>query len=165
MIFERVRMVRDVGRHWPLRMACSFIWWAGMDNRVTTLFRRAKQLIQLLLSDRALETLQHPVHRFLHFWVFVGRSFLKNRCAVRATGLAYTTLLALVPLLAVSLGVSTSLLKSDQDQTRQMLEELVGQVAPQFEQYPGAEEETDEAHVRVVDHLQNFIANIDSGAM
>jgi membrane protein len=136
-----------------------------MDNRVTNLFGRAKQLIQSLFSDRALETLQHPVHRFLHFWVFVGRSFVRNRCAVRATGLAYATLLALVPLLAVSLGVSTSLLKSDQDQTRKLIEELVGQVAPQFEQYPGTEEGRDAARVRVVDYIQNFIANIDSGAL
>ena len=71
-----------------------------------------------LLAEWTGETVPRGVHGFLHFWVFVFRSFVKNRCTVRATGLAYTTLLALVPLLAVSLGVSTSLLKSDSDQTR-----------------------------------------------
>jgi len=39
--------------------------------------------------------------RFAHFWVLVGRSFTRNRCPLRAAALSYTTLLALVPLLAV----------------------------------------------------------------
>ena len=45
--------------------------------------------------------------RFVHFWGLVGRFFWRNRCQVRASALAYTTLLALVPLLAVSLTVAS----------------------------------------------------------
>ena len=40
------------------------------------------------------------------------RNFLRNRCPLRSSALAYTSLLALVPMLAVVLSVSSSLLKS-----------------------------------------------------
>jgi hypothetical protein len=50
---------------------------------------------------------QDRAGRFLHFWGLVGRFFWRNRCQVRASALAYTTLLALVPLLAVSLTVAS----------------------------------------------------------
>src|SRR5215468_1623644 len=50
--------------------------------------------------------------RFIHFWFFVGKSFWGNHCPVRASALAYTTLLALVPVLAVAISISTSLLKT-----------------------------------------------------
>src|SRR5205085_11178505 len=50
-------------------------------------------------------------HRFAHFWLLVGKSFRRNRCPVRAASLAYTTLLALVPLLAVAVSITTSMLQ------------------------------------------------------
>ena len=136
-----------------------------MVNRAISLIHRARQVVTSLFSEKPGDVPQHPVHGFLHFWVFVGRSFVKNRCPVRATALAYTTLLALVPVLAVSLGVSTSLLKSDQDQTRRMIEQVIGQVAPQLEQLPGSEQEKVEARQRVIEQIQDFISNIHSGAL
>jgi membrane protein len=138
---------------------------AAMDNRVTLLFGRAKRVIAELFSEKPGEVLEKPVWVFLHFWVFVGRSFMKNRCPVRATALAYTTLLALVPLLAISLGVSTSLLKSDRVQTRQMIEQVIGQMAPQLERLPGSDEEKSEARQGVIEQIERFIANIRSGAL
>jgi membrane protein len=54
--------------------------------------------------------------RIVQFWAWVGRSFLSNRCPVRASALAYTTLLALVPLLAIVISVSASLLKGQGEQ-------------------------------------------------
>lgn len=134
-------------------------------DRVTSFFGRAKQSIRSVFSEKPEEISRHSVVGFLHFWVFVGRSFVKNRCPVRATALAYTTLLALVPLLAVSLGVSTSLLKSDREQTRQLIEQLIVQLAPQLEQVPGSEQEKEEARQRIIDYVQNFIGNIHSGAL
>ncbi|MCL4177996.1 MAG: YihY/virulence factor BrkB family protein [Verrucomicrobia bacterium] len=136
-----------------------------MVNRAISLIGRARRVVTSLCSEKPGEVPQHPVYGFLHFWVFVGRSFVKNRCPVRATALAYTTLLALVPLLAVSLGVSTSLLKSDRDQTRRMIEHVIGQVAPQLEQLPGSEQEKVEARQRVIGQIQDFISNIHSGAL
>ncbi len=53
------------------------------------------------------------LHRFIHFWVLVTRSFIRNRCPVRASALSYATLLALIPMLAVALSVTSSLLKSE----------------------------------------------------
>jgi membrane protein len=53
------------------------------------------------------------LHRFVHFWVLVTRSFIRNRCPVRASALSYATLLALIPMLAVALSVTSSLLKSE----------------------------------------------------
>jgi len=72
--------------------------------------------------------------RFLHFWSLVGRFFWRNRCPVRASALAYTTLLALVPLLAVSITVASLVFDAKSDASRQklagMIERLVENVAP-----------------------------------
>ncbi|HNQ90955.1 MAG TPA: YhjD/YihY/BrkB family envelope integrity protein [Verrucomicrobiota bacterium] len=48
---------------------------------------------------------------FLNFWMLVFRSYVRNRCPLRASGLAYASLLAMVPMLAVVLSVSSSLLR------------------------------------------------------
>src|SRR5471030_3109050 len=39
------------------------------------------------------------LERFAHFWVLVGKSFVRNRCPTRAAALSYATLLALIPML------------------------------------------------------------------
>ena len=51
--------------------------------------------------------------RFLHFWLLVGRSFSRNRCPVRASALAYGTLLTLIPMLAVAMSITSSFLKEE----------------------------------------------------
>src|SRR6266496_490644 len=100
---------------------------------------------QGLLNDRALagvdEAQLHPFKKFVHFWVLVGNSFVANRCLVRASALAYTTLLALIPLLAVGLGVSTSLLNSSRDKTTELIGSLIDQLAPQLGMMPAAEQD------------------------
>jgi len=53
------------------------------------------------------------LERFAHLCVLVGNSFVRNRCPVRAAALSYTTLLALIPLLAVAISVTSSLLKGE----------------------------------------------------
>ncbi|MGA3268232.1 MAG: YhjD/YihY/BrkB family envelope integrity protein [Verrucomicrobiota bacterium] len=57
------------------------------------------------------ETEFNRLEQLAHFGLLVGRSFVRNRCPVRAAALSYTTLLALIPLLAVALSVTSSLLK------------------------------------------------------
>jgi membrane protein len=52
------------------------------------------------------------LERFAHFCVLVGKSFVRNRCPVRAAALSFATLLALIPMLAVAISVTSSLLKS-----------------------------------------------------
>jgi membrane protein len=53
----------------------------------------------------------NQLEHFVHLWVLVWGSFVRNRCLVRASALSYTTLLALIPLLAVAISVTSSLLK------------------------------------------------------
>ncbi len=71
------------------------------------------------------------LERFAHFWVLVGKSFARNRCPVRAAALSYTTLLALIPLLAVAISVTSSLLKSEGEQKiYEAIDKLVSNVMP-----------------------------------
>ena len=69
--------------------------------------------------------------KFTHFWALVVRFFWKNRCQVRASALAYTTLMALVPLLAVSISM-LAIFKIDKAQNTidQWISQLVQNVAP-----------------------------------
>jgi membrane protein len=69
--------------------------------------------------------------KFLHFWVLVWRSFVKNRCPVRASALAYATLLALIPMLAVVVSVTSSFLKKEGEaRIDQFIERFVASVTP-----------------------------------
>src|SRR5205809_7138533 len=111
-------------------------------------FQQMRAGAQALLDERGLHDEGHSSkwHRFVHFWVLVGRSFARNRCPVRASALAYTTLLALIPLLAVGLGVSTKLLQSSEDQKTDLIQTLVDELAPQLGLASASEEE--QAEVR-----------------
>lgn len=72
-----------------------------------------------------------------HFWAWVFKSFLQNRCPVRASALAYTTLLALIPVLAIVLSVSASLLKDKgEEQINQIINKFVAKVAFQLDLVP-----------------------------
>jgi membrane protein len=63
-------------------------------------------------DDGELLQIEGRLERFTHYWVLVFRHFVRNRCLIRASALAYTTLLAMIPLLAVVISISTSLLKN-----------------------------------------------------
>lgn len=68
---------------------------------------------------------------------FVGivfRGFNQNRCLIRAAALTYTTLLALVPLLAVVLGVSKAVLATQEDKLFEFCMDFIQRVAPQIGQ-------------------------------
>lgn len=74
------------------------------------------------------------IQRFLHFWALVGRSFVRNRCPIRASSLAYASLLAMVPMLAVVIGVSSSLLKRQgEEPIEKFVTKLVASVTPEAE--------------------------------
>ena len=71
------------------------------------------------------------LERFAHFCTLVIRSFVRNRCFVRASALSYTTLLALIPLLAVAISVTSSLLKSEgEEKIYQAIDKMVSVVMP-----------------------------------
>ncbi len=71
------------------------------------------------------------LERFAHFWALAIRSFVRNRCPVHAAALSYTSLLALVPLLAVAISITSSLLKSEgEEKIYQAIDKLVSDVIP-----------------------------------
>jgi len=68
-------------------------------------------------------------HKLAHFWVMVWRSFTRNRCPVRASALAYVTVLALIPMLAVAMSITSAILKKQgEDQIDQFIMKLVASV-------------------------------------
>ena len=120
-----------------------------------------------------------PLHRFVHFWIMVGRNFIRNRCPVRASALAYTTLLALVPLLAVSISVASLFLPRDETEQKQQLLRLIdssiSNIAPSLglgesTTADGGNRATDPAAARVkrlnlAQKIVEFVGNIRFGTI
>src|SRR5260370_38783577 len=88
---------------------------------------------QAMLDESALRS-QDRIPRwgkFAHFWILVWRSFVRNRCPVRASALAYATLLALIPVLAVVMSITSTFLKQQgEDRIDQFIVKLVASVIP-----------------------------------
>ena len=96
-------------------------------------FQKLREEALALFDERALGSLAEFSNwqKFAHFWVLVWRSFTRNRCPVRASALAYATVLALIPMLAVAMSISSALLKQEgEDQIDQFIIKLVASVIP-----------------------------------
>jgi membrane protein len=96
-------------------------------------YQRIREGTLALLDERAAgaSTNLSRCQRFAHFWVMVLRSFARNRCPVRASALAYATVLALIPMLAVAMSITSGLLKKEgEDQIDQFIVKLVASVTP-----------------------------------
>jgi membrane protein len=75
--------------------------------------------------------LEGRAERFVHFWMLAIRQFIRNRCFIRASALAYTSLLAMIPLLAVAVSVTSSLLKTQgEDKIYEAIDKLVSNIMP-----------------------------------
>jgi membrane protein len=71
------------------------------------------------------------LRRFLHFWVLVLKSFNRNRCPIRASALSFLTVLGLIPVLAVSIGIASSLLKKQgEEQIYRFVDTVVSRIMP-----------------------------------
>lgn len=100
-------------------------WFNRLAHIASSTFGSAKE------DGFSLETSLTKFERFFHFWVLVCRSFVRNRCPVRASALSYTTLLALIPMLAVAMSVTSVLLKSEGEASiKQFIERFVDHVIP-----------------------------------
>jgi membrane protein len=124
------------------------------------------------LQEKDLETAENTqqsrAHRFAHFWLLVFKSFARNRCPVRASALAYTTLLALVPLLAVAVSITTGMLqRQGKEPIERAINELVGYVAPalDLEVRDPADPNAPSGRDRVVAQITGFISNINTGTL
>src|SRR5580765_8699126 len=96
-------------------------------------FERMRTRARALCGELPLTDGDKParLHRFVHFWVLVWRSFVRNRCPVRASALAYATLLALIPMLAVVMSITSTFLKQEgEGRIDQFIERIVASVIP-----------------------------------
>ena len=98
--------------------------------------KRISRLVKILSGAAAnaedeIFLLENRLERFVHFWVLVIRQFVRHRCLVRASALSYSTLIAIIPLLAVALSVTSSLLKSQgEEQFQHAIEKLTSALIP-----------------------------------
>lgn len=100
-------------------------WFTRLTRIVSDRFGSEKE------DGFSLESSLNHFERFVHFWVLVCRSFVRNRCPVRASALSYTTLLALIPMLAVAMGVASIVLKNEGEaRIRHVIQSFVDNVIP-----------------------------------
>src|SRR5262245_40627613 len=94
-----------VGRYGPFSrfIPAAPVLASSRVNKWSRKFKDACAQCRDFLDEKALATVNRAqlsrLHKFAHFWLLVVRSFSRNRCPVRASALAYTTLLALIPTL------------------------------------------------------------------
>ena len=106
-----------------------------MEKKVSK-FKRLQENAQALLNDQTLKPhAELPGwHKCIHFWALVIKSFIRNRCPVRASALAYATVLALIPMLAVAVSITSSFLKKEgEDEIDHFIAKMVASITPPAE--------------------------------
>jgi len=96
-----------------------------------TRFHKIWEGVKALWDDSALasHTELSKLEKCAHFLLLIWRSFTRNRCPARASALAYATLLALIPMLAVVVSITSSILKKrGEDSIDQFIARLVTSV-------------------------------------
>ncbi len=105
-----------------------------------------------------------PLQKFTHFWALVVRFFWKNRCQVRASALAYTTLMALVPLLAVSVSMLALFqISNAKSAIDHWIAQLVQHVAPTLGL--SGQQGAEASREAVVTNIVTYVSNIRFGTI
>jgi membrane protein len=139
-----------------------------MGNGFASRVRKWYTAIYEFITEKGIEaheeTKASRFQRFAHFWLLVIKSFGRNRCPLRATALGYTTLLALIPLLAVSFGILSSYLKeTSPTTTREFIAQFVDAVVPQLKLIPPPEEPgKPTARVEAIQRIEELINKANS---
>ncbi len=154
-----------------------------MANEAVDKFKQLQAQARDAFDDSALARREpHQVpwfQHFLHFWGLVVRSYLRNRCPVRAAALAYASLLALVPMLALVLSVTTAILKTQGDKPiRAFVDKIVDYATPYVGPAAGmaaaddgtgrlarTEAEVTQAREQAVAKINEFIDRAKSGTV
>lgn len=100
--------------------------------KTNSTFHKIKQDALAIWDERLHAEKEHSrPRRFLHFWVLVIKSFNRNRCPIRASALSFATLLAMIPMLAVAISVTSALLKKQgEDQIYRFVDGVVSAMVP-----------------------------------
>lgn len=123
------------------------MWWNRLRHVVH----------EILTENISPRPVIHRLRTVVYFFVLVWRGFVVNRCPIRAAALSYTTLLALVPLLAVGVSVSKNFLhESSSEFVPRLMDKLFESVALTPD---------DEARQEATEKIQTFIDNINTGTL
>lgn len=108
-------------------------------------------------------------HRFFLFWRVVIEGFVANRCPVRASALAYSNLLALVPVFAVVISVTSGLMKQEgEERISAFIQQFISTITPETKTAFGqlaADPKIAAASKEIAAKIQEFVRNTRSGAL
>src|SRR5436190_1199574 len=113
-------------------------------------FRRIREGAQALWEERGIGTEGYgsKAHKFAHFWITVWRSFTRNRCPVRASALAYATLLTLIPMLAVVMSITSTFLKKEgEERIDQFIGKMIGSLTTEAKPVAAISPEQDQNQI------------------
>jgi uncharacterized BrkB/YihY/UPF0761 family membrane protein/DNA-binding IscR family transcriptional regulator len=137
--------------------------------RVNSTFQRIKKIQEILDEKEYLQSSAKLPYwrRVAYFWIHVIKSFQRNRGPVRAAALAYTSILSLIPVLAVVVSISTGFLQRDKggNTVNDLLEKFVTYVAPQLDLIQEDPENGGMNRKAVVQKIQSYIETINSGTL
>lgn len=150
----------------------------GTGSRLKRIYAAAYEFLTEKWIATHEEAQASRLHHFAHFWLVVFKSFARNKCPLRATALAYTTLLAIVPLLALGVSISSSLLQGDEGKNliKKFIDYAVDYAAPQLDLVTVSDEgsmntgSTNAApkisgREKVATDIYHFVDNISTGTL
>ncbi|MEI6085325.1 MAG: YhjD/YihY/BrkB family envelope integrity protein [Verrucomicrobiota bacterium] len=138
-------------------------------GKLVSLLNRIRQLVhEIVVETVSPKPVINRLRTIVYFFVLLWRGFSTNRCPIRAAALSYTTLLALVPMLAVGLSVSKNFLHdSSAELVPKLMDQMFAAVAPELDTEALTDDsgQTTNSRQEAVAKVQSFIDNINAGAL